>query len=108
MKEHLPYTRAVVTLDEDGTRLDTSFRTPHLSVMALGAEGGRPFLHLYSPEAQVVISTTGGGPVTEQDVTLARQIADAATRYLADCERIHIEQSTNPGQTGESEQGKAA
>ncbi|WP_371781250.1 hypothetical protein [Streptosporangium subroseum] len=108
MKEHLPYTRAVVTLDEDGTRLDTSFRTPYLSVSALGAEGERPFLHLSSREAQVVISTTGGGPVTEQDVTLARQIAEAATRYLADCERIHLEQSTNSDQAGESEQGKAA
>ncbi|WP_255415457.1 hypothetical protein [Streptosporangium sp. 'caverna'] len=39
MRKHLPYTRAVVTLDEDGTRLDTSFRTPYLSVSALGAEG---------------------------------------------------------------------
>ena len=68
--------------------------------------GGRPFLHLSSPEAQVVISTTGGGPVTDQDVTLARQIADAATRYLADCERIHAERSPPPGP--ESEQGKAA
>ncbi|MEV0169321.1 hypothetical protein [Nonomuraea fuscirosea] len=108
MREHLPYTRAVVTVDEDSTRLDTSFRTPHLSVTVLGTDGGRPFLHLSSREAQVVISTTGGGPVTEQDVTLARQIADAATRYLADCERLHIEQSTHPDQVNESEQGKAA
>ena len=46
----------------------------------------------------MVISTTGGGPVTEQDVTLARQLADAAARYLADCERLHTEQSTNPDQ----------
>ncbi|WP_440082707.1 hypothetical protein [Streptosporangium sp. LJ11] len=109
MREHLPYTRAVVTLDEDGTRLDTSFRTPHLSVMALVADGGRPFLHLSSREAQVIVSTTGGGPVTEQDVMLARQIADVAARYLADCERLHTEQSTNPHQVvDESEQGKAA
>ncbi|MFF3440824.1 hypothetical protein [Streptosporangium sp. NPDC002721] len=107
MREHLPYTRAAVTLDDDGTRLDTSFRTPHLSVTVLGTDGGRPFLHLSSREAQVVISTTGGGPVTERDVTLARQIADAAARYLADCERLHTDQSTNPHQA-ESEQGKAA
>ncbi|MBB2909353.1 hypothetical protein FHS43_000599 [Streptosporangium becharense] len=108
MSEHLPYTRAVVTLDEDGTRLDTSFRTPYLSVMALGADGGRPFLHLSSREAQVVVSTTGGGPVTERDVALARRIAEAAARYLADCERLHTEQSANPQQVDESEQGKAA
>ncbi|MET8050614.1 hypothetical protein ABZU75_23745 [Streptosporangium sp. NPDC005286] len=108
MSEHLPYTRAVVTFDEDGTRLDTSFRTPYLSVTVLGAEGGRPFLHLSSCEAQVIISTTGGGPVTERDVTLARQIAEAAARYLADCERLHTEQSTGLHQVDESEQGKAA
>ncbi|WP_326819685.1 hypothetical protein [Streptosporangium sp. NBC_01756] len=107
MREHLPYTRAVVTLDEDGTRLDTSFRTPYLSVTVLGADDGRPFLHLSSREAQVVITTTGGGPVTGRDVTLARQIAEAAARYLADCERLHTEQSINPHQA-ESEQGKAA
>ncbi|MEU0479356.1 hypothetical protein ABZ260_09260 [Streptosporangium sp. NPDC006013] len=108
MREHPPYTRAVVTLDEDGTRLDTSFRTPYLSVTVLGAKGGRPFLHLSSREAQVIISTTGGGPVTERDVTLARQITEAAARYLADRERLHTEQSTNPDQVDESEQGKAA
>ncbi|MEV6866789.1 hypothetical protein AB0M44_38055 [Streptosporangium subroseum] len=100
MREHTPYTRAVVTLDEDGTRLDTAFRTPYLSVSALGADGGRPFLHLSSREAQVVISTTGGGPVTEQDVTLARQIADAAARYLADCERLHAQQPVTPALPG--------
>jgi len=108
MREYPPYTRAVVTLDEDGTRLDTSFRTPYLSVRALGAENGRPFLSLSSREAQVVISTTGGGPVTERDVILARQIAEASARYLADCERLHTEQSTNPHQADTSEQGKAA
>ncbi|MGC5015225.1 hypothetical protein ACLQ2R_31070 [Streptosporangium sp. DT93] len=96
MKEHRPYTRAVVSVDENGTRLDTSFRTPHLSVMALGADGERPFLHLSSREAQVIISTTGGGPVTAQDLTLARQIADAAARYLTYCELLHTGQSATP------------
>ncbi len=108
MREHQPYTRAVVTLDEDGTRLDTSFRTPYLSVTVLGTDGGRPFLTLSSREAQVVISTTGGGPVTERDVMLARQIANAAAHYLADCERLHTDQSTNPNQVDASEQGEAA
>ncbi|MEV4375462.1 hypothetical protein [Streptosporangium sp. NPDC049644] len=105
MSEHQPYTRASISLDADGTRLDISFRTPDLSVMALGAKSGRPFLNLSTAQAQVVISTTGGGPVTERDVTLARQLADATTRYLADCERLHTEQSTNPDQ---AEQDKAA
>ncbi|MFI6455857.1 hypothetical protein ACIBF6_30355 [Streptosporangium amethystogenes] len=105
MSEHQPYTRASISLDADGTRLDISFRTPDLSVMALGAESGRPFLNLSTAQAQVVISTTGGGPVTERDMTLARQLADATARYLADCERLYTEQSTNPDQ---AEQGKAA
>ena len=29
-------------------------------------------------------------------MTLAREIADAAARYLADCERLHADQPTDP------------
>ena len=97
MSEHLPYTTSpLATLDEDGTRLGVSFHTPDLSVSCAGLPSERPFLEPSSREAQVSISTTGGGPVTEQDVTLAREIFNAAARYLADCERLHTEQSTDP------------
>ncbi|MFF5109075.1 hypothetical protein [Streptosporangium sp. NPDC000509] len=96
MSERTPYTRASVSIDEDGTRIDLAFYTPDLSVMALGVGRERPFLNLSSREAQVMISTTGGGPVTEQDVILARQIADAAARYLADCERLRTDQAATP------------
>ncbi|MEU8386279.1 hypothetical protein [Streptosporangium sp. NPDC048865] len=96
MSEHIPYTHASVSIDEDGTRLDVSFYTPDVSARALGGGRDRPFLTLSSREAHVTVSTTGAGPVTEQDVNLARQIADAAARYLADCERLHADQATNP------------
>ncbi|WP_405142807.1 hypothetical protein OG589_35995 [Sphaerisporangium sp. NBC_01403] len=43
----------------------------------------------------MTFTTTGGGPVTEQDVTLARAIFNAAALYLADCERLRAEQSAD-------------
>ncbi|WP_433250470.1 hypothetical protein ACQPYK_04210 [Streptosporangium sp. CA-135522] len=96
MSEHLPYTIASVSLDEDGTRLSISFNTPEVLVTALGAQRERPFLSLSTTEANVTITTTGSGPVTERDVTLARKIADAAARYLADCEQLHAAQAATP------------
>ncbi|NJP27555.1 MULTISPECIES: hypothetical protein [unclassified Microbispora] len=44
------------------------------------------------------ISTTGAGPATASDVETARRIFDAAARYLADCERMHAEQSATSDQ----------
>lgn len=98
-----PYTYVTAAIHEGRTRFDVSFYTPDISVLVLGGKRERPCLNLSTVEAQMSISTTGGGPVTEQDVNLARQIADAAARYLADCERLHTEQSADP-----SDQGKAA
>ncbi|AWS42948.1 hypothetical protein [Streptosporangium sp. 'caverna'] len=96
MSEHRPYTLASASIDEHGARLSVSFNTPHLSVMVLGAERKRPFLSLSSPEARVSISTMGSGPVTQQDVTLAQDIASAAARYLTDCEHLLAERSIAP------------
>ncbi|MFF3437923.1 hypothetical protein [Streptosporangium sp. NPDC002721] len=96
MSEHIPYTRASLSVDEDGTRLDVSFYTPDVSVMALGGGRDRPFLTLSSREAHVTVSTTGAGPVTERDVNLARKIADAAARYLANCEQLYTDQAATP------------
>ncbi len=54
-------------------------------------KSGRPYLVLESDEADVTVSTTGAGPVTADDLDIARQIFNAAARYLADCERLHTE-----------------
>ncbi|MFC4062393.1 hypothetical protein ACFOWE_29180 [Planomonospora corallina] len=96
MSEHEPYTFASVSIEEDRTRLAVSFKTPYLSVLALRAGDTRPFLTLASSEAEVTVTTTGGGPVTGDDVSLARELVKVATRYLADCERLHAERF--PGQ----------
>ncbi|MFC7590958.1 hypothetical protein ACFQYP_50210 [Nonomuraea antimicrobica] len=53
----------------------------------------RPYLEFRSSEADVHISTTGAGSVTDADLDLARHIFNAAARYLADCECLHAEQS---------------
>ncbi|MBG0814655.1 hypothetical protein [Planomonospora sp. ID82291] len=92
MKKRKPYTYVTASIDEEGTRFSIAFHTPDLSVAAMGAESGRPFLNISSAEAAVVITVPGCEEVTEQDVTLAREIVNAATRYLADCERLHAEQ----------------
>ncbi|MEV5743021.1 hypothetical protein AB0L30_23435 [Microbispora rosea] len=54
-------------------------------------ESGRPYLVLESDEADVTVSTTGAGPVTSEDLDTAREIFNAAARYLADCERMHAD-----------------
>jgi len=108
MSERKPYTYVTASIREGVTRLDVSFCTSEVSARAFGGDGERPFLTLSSAEAQMTVTTTGCGPVTDRDVILARQIVEAAARYLADCERLHTEQSTNPHQAKQSEQGEAA
>ncbi|WP_219460221.1 hypothetical protein [Nonomuraea rhizosphaerae] len=56
---------------------------------------GRPVLDLTSADAVVSISTTGAGPVTDQDLRFARQLHQATARYLADCERLHANQNAS-------------
>ena len=60
--------------------------------------GSRPYLAFSTPEADISVSTTGGGPITDADLTLAGEIYSAAAHYLADCERLH----TEPSATGKA------
>jgi hypothetical protein len=78
-------------------RIGISFYASITRARARVLESGRPYLVLESDEADVTVSTTGAGPVTVEDLDIARQIFNAAARYLADCERIHAEhtQATN-------------
>ncbi|MFF4623675.1 hypothetical protein [Nonomuraea jabiensis] len=48
----------------------------------------------------MTVSTSG--PVTDNDLTVAREIFNAAARYLADCERLHS------GESGKATDGEAA
>ncbi|GGT10887.1 hypothetical protein ACFFV7_03980 [Nonomuraea spiralis] len=92
-----PYTYVALSLEPESTpHVGVSFHTPALSVRAgllLGSP--RPYLTFSSVEANVHISTTGAGPVTDADLKIAREIFHAAARYLADCEQLHAEQTAN-------------
>lgn len=90
-----PYTYVTLSLRPEATpHVGVSFHTPGLKVRAgLLLNSPRPYLELYSTEANVHISTTGAGPVTDADLATAREIFNAAARYLADCEQLHAEQS---------------
>ncbi|MER6949978.1 hypothetical protein ABZ297_44620 [Nonomuraea sp. NPDC005983] len=89
-----PYTYVTLSVHGDEKpQMHVSFHTPEISVNLLTVEDVRPVLHLSTREADVMISTTGAGPVTDHDVTLAREIFNAAAQYLADCERLYSGQS---------------
>jgi hypothetical protein len=99
--DHEPYTYVTTIIQDGVARLGIDFHTSDVLVQALRARDIRPFLHLSTPEAQVTFTTTGGGPVTEQDVTLAREIFNAAVLYLADCERLRAEQPADSSDTAD-------
>ncbi|MGN9787177.1 hypothetical protein ACTMTF_37535 [Nonomuraea sp. ZG12] len=94
MSEHRPYTYVTLSLRPDSEpHVGVSFHTPRLKVSAgLLVSTPRPYLEFSSQEANVHISTTGAGPVTDADLNIAREIFNAAARYLADCECLHAEQ----------------
>jgi len=96
---HDPYTFVTLSMSQAETpRLVVSFHTDDVRVHARVIDERRPYLALSTPEANVSVSTTGSGPVTEADLTLARTIYNAAALYLADCERLHAQQPVT-GQT---------
>ncbi|MBF8192164.1 hypothetical protein ITP53_42105 [Nonomuraea sp. K274] len=91
-----PYTYVTLSMrPESAPQLGVSFYTHGLRVSAgMLHSNPRPYLELSSREANVHISTTAAGPVTDADVSTAREIFNAAARYLTECERMHAEQST--------------
>ncbi|MEV4159815.1 hypothetical protein [Nonomuraea dietziae] len=89
-----PYTYVTLSVQPDATpRLGVSFYTAELRVRAGLLDKPRPYLEFCTAEADVSISTTGAGSVSAADLATARQIFNAAARYLADCERLHTDQS---------------
>ncbi|MEV0145201.1 MULTISPECIES: hypothetical protein [unclassified Nonomuraea] len=94
MRDLGAYTYVTLTMEPNSTpRLSVSFHTADLRVNAGVLDELRPYLNISSGEAGVWISTTGAGHVTDADLNTARQLFDAAARYLADCERLHSQQS---------------
>ncbi|RVX46115.1 hypothetical protein EDD27_8965 [Nonomuraea polychroma] len=94
MSDPRPYTYVTLSMEPQATpRLNVAFYTADLRVRAGLLGNPRPYLEISSDEGTVSISTTGGGHVTDADLNTARQFFNAAARYLADCERLHNEQS---------------
>ncbi|MEV4293383.1 hypothetical protein [Microbispora rosea] len=95
---HGPYTHVSMSIDPGHRpRIGISFYASITRARARVLESGRPYLVLESDEADATVSTTGAGPVTAQDLEVARQIFNAAARYLADCERLHAEHDQATG-----------
>ncbi|MEU8377758.1 hypothetical protein [Streptosporangium sp. NPDC048865] len=95
MSENQPYIYIALSLRPDsGPHLRLSFHTPQLHASAgILTDTPRPYLEFSSTEANVHLSTTGAGPVTDAYLATAREIFHAAARYLADCECLHAEQA---------------
>ncbi|MEU6713752.1 hypothetical protein ABZ897_19930 [Nonomuraea sp. NPDC046802] len=87
-----PYTYITLSMQPDEpTHVDVSFYTSGLQARSSVINERRPSLSIISRDAKVAVSTTGGGPVTNADLAIAREIFTAAAQYLADCERLHAE-----------------
>jgi hypothetical protein len=97
VSEHEPYTHLRAAIDGGITCLDVSFYTPDLAVSVFCVDQVRACLDISSADGQVIISSTGGGPVTERDIALARELAHAGARYLAECERLYAKRRLRPG-----------
>ncbi|MEV0624726.1 hypothetical protein [Nonomuraea wenchangensis] len=93
-----PYTYVTMSLSPGGvTHLGVSFYSPEISARASVLDSGRPYLDISSNAVQVSVSTTAAGPVTPKDLDIAQRIFEAAGRYLADCKRLHKQQSGDSG-----------
>ncbi|TDC00602.1 hypothetical protein E1267_34220 [Nonomuraea longispora] len=87
-----PYTYVTVSMRPgQPSRISIAFCSAELRASAWLGENGKPCLNLDAPDASVTVSTSG--PVTEDDLTVAREIFNSAARYLADCERLHLGES---------------
>jgi hypothetical protein len=98
-----PYTYVTVAIQRGETpHLDVGFYDgDQLRVSASVIDGRRPYLSISTREADVAVSSTACGPVTDADVQAARRIFDGAARYLAECERLHAEQAEHSEQAGQ-------
>ncbi|GAA2219897.1 hypothetical protein GCM10009850_121530 [Nonomuraea monospora] len=87
-----PYTYVTVSMGPDQrSRFTVAFCSTELRARAWLGENDKPCFDLDTSDASVTVSTSG--PVTDDDLTVAREIFNAAARYLADCERLHSDQS---------------
>jgi hypothetical protein len=92
------YTFTTISCD-DGTaiRISTTFHLDGLSFIQVYGVGGE-HVHLSIERGAVCVSVAprSGDQVTAQDVDIARRLVDAATTYLAEIQRLHIEHTDRP------------
>jgi hypothetical protein len=94
-----PYTYVTVSLSPGApTNVGISFYSPEVRARASVLDSGRPYLGISSSSVDVTISTIAAGPVTPRDVEIARQVFQAASRYLAECERLVEQQPADSDQ----------
>ncbi|TDD24590.1 hypothetical protein [Nonomuraea diastatica] len=87
-----PYIYVTVSMRPDQrSRISVAFNSAQLRARAWLGDSGKPCFDLDTSDASVTVSTVG--PVTDDDLAVAREIFNAAARYLAGCERLHSEQS---------------
>ncbi|MBB5776772.1 hypothetical protein [Nonomuraea jabiensis] len=55
-------------------------------------DNSHAFINITHGVADVTIGTTNNAEITNEHITFARQLLDAAAAFLADCERLHAEQ----------------
>jgi hypothetical protein len=79
------------------------FTSPDLHARGLLVNDQRPLLWLSTSEADIYLSTAADVAVTDRDLSLARELFTAASRYLADCERLHTDH-TNRADTDITDQ----
>lgn len=96
-----PYTYVTIALPAgESPRIGVTFHTADLRVSTYLVDSGRPYLDLCSDEARISISSSGSDRVTDADVALARELHQAAARYLADCERLHAQATKDAREPG--------
>ncbi|GIH64783.1 hypothetical protein [Microbispora siamensis] len=94
-----PYTYVTLSLSPGNpANVGISFYSPELRAGASVLDSGRPYFAITSPSVDVTVSTTAAGPVTPRDVEIARQIVQAASHYLAGCERLIEQQQADSDQ----------
>ena len=67
-----------------------------------------PILTINDGPAEITITHPGRGEVTEEDVRLGRELAEAATRYAAELEKHAAKDSTAAAAGADESAGRAA
>ncbi|MCO5993014.1 hypothetical protein [Actinoallomurus rhizosphaericola] len=92
------YALTTVSNKPGRTHVSTGFYLDERAYTVLYPDGEtRPFLSLELGDTEITIGPRREGPITDEDVTVFRNLAAKAAALLAEVERIHAEQSNQSG-----------